>query len=135
VLFIPLCPGLRKNIKKTKAKKNKNLIPTSAKRQNRGILAIFFYVSCWILADTALVVNHLSSLFLACCHICSNIFLGQQLGQVLLLTCVPHTYTAFEPSQAPPSPEQNRYPLQSHPLSSCCHTSHRLPPTVLVRQW
>jgi hypothetical protein len=115
VLFIIFTPGCEKNIKKQK-QKNKNLTPTSAKRQNRGKFAVFC-VSCWILADIAFVVHHLLSLFFACCHNCSTTFLGQQLGQVLwkliqhcylLLTCVPHTYTIFEPSQAPPSPEQNR---------------------------
>jgi hypothetical protein len=89
-------------------------------------------VSCWILGDTAFIVHHLSSLFLACCHSYFNIFLGQQLGQVLwtlvqhcylLLTCVPHTYTAFESSQAPPSREQNRY---------LCNHNHSLRVIILV---
>jgi hypothetical protein len=106
-MFHPLCPWLRKNIKK---------ISLVLKDKTGGKFAIF-YVSCWILADIAFVVHHLSSLFLACCHNYSDTFLGEQLGQVLwtliqhcylLLSCVPHTYTAFEPSQAPPSPEQNR---------------------------
>jgi hypothetical protein len=41
-----------------KKQKNKNLIPTSAKRQNRGKFAVF-YVCCWILAGTVFVVHHL----------------------------------------------------------------------------
>jgi hypothetical protein len=83
------------------------------KDKTGGKFAVFG-MSYWILADIAFVVHHLSSLFLAFCHNYFSIFLGQQLGQILwtliqhcylLLTCVPHTYTAFEPFQAPPSPE------------------------------
>jgi hypothetical protein len=111
-----LVPLIEKKYQKNKSKKTKIRLLLVLKDKIGGYL-LFFCVSCWILADTALLVHHLSSLFLACCHIYSNTFLGQQLGHVLwtliqhcylLLTCVPHTYTAFEPSQAPPSPEQNR---------------------------
>jgi hypothetical protein len=108
VLFIPLYLWLRK--KNKKSKKTKNWFLLVLKDKIGGYLLSF---CVRILAN--FVVHHLSSLFLACCHNCSNTFLGQQLGQVLwtliqhcylLLTCVPHTYTTFEPSQPPPSHER-----------------------------